>query len=52
MTEENVEKVKNDLPRNLKPIHDGNIRNESEPINDVNVTELLHKLGQIGKMLQ
>ena len=51
MIDENIEKVKNELPKNLEPVHDGSIQYENEPINDLNVTEILDNLGEIGKML-
>ena len=47
--DENVEKVKNELPRNLKPVHEGSIQYKNKPINDLNVTEILDKLGEVGK---
>ena len=49
MIEQNIEKLKNERPKDMKPVHDSKIEYESKAIKDVNATEILDKLGEIGK---
>ena len=44
MIEQNIEKLKNERPKEMKPVHDGKIEYESKA-----VQEILDKLGEIGK---
>ena len=41
--EENVQKVKNERPTQMKPVHDGNIQYKANPSN-------LNKMGEVGKI--
>ena len=49
MIQQNIEKLKNERPKEMNPVHDGKIEYESKAIKDVNATEILDKLGEIGK---
>ena len=50
MMEENVEKRKAEQPWSMNPVHDGNIEYQDTKINDIDVTTLLDKMGEVGKI--
>ena len=45
--EENVQKVKNERPTQMKPVHDGNIQYKVYPVNNINN---LDNIGEVGKI--
>ena len=50
MMEENVEKMKAEQPWSMNPVHDGNIEYRDTKINNIDVTTLLDKMGEVGKI--
>ncbi len=46
--DENVEKLKNEQPEDLEPVNDGDIEYVPEAIEDINVDNLIKKLGYVG----
>ena len=48
--EENVKKVKNDRPTQMKPVHDGNIQYKANPVNNIDTTSNLNNMGEVGKI--
>ena len=49
--EENVEKLKNGRPRQMKPVHDGNIQYKANPaVNNIDTISKLDKMGEVGKI--
>ena len=48
--EENVKKVKNERPTQMKPVHDGNIQYKANPVNNIDTISKLDKMGEIGKI--
>ena len=47
--DENVEKLKHGQPDDLKPINDGDIEYVPEAIDNINVGQLIKKLGFVGE---
>ena len=49
--EENVEKLKNKRPTQMKPVHDGNIEYKVNPaVNNIDTISKLDKMGEVGKI--
>ena len=48
--EENVKKVKNERSTRIKPIHDGNIQYKANPVDNIDTTSNLDKMGEVGKI--
>ena len=49
--EENVKKVKNERPTQMKPVHDGNIQYKANPaVNNIDTISKLDKMGEVGKI--
>ena len=48
--EENVKKVKNERPTQMKPVHDGNIQYKANPVNNIDTISKLDTMGEIGKI--
>ena len=48
--EENVQKVKNERPTQMKPVHDGNIQYKVYPVNNINTINNLDNIGEVGKI--
>ena len=48
--EENVQKVKNDRPTQMKPVHDGNIQYKANPVNNIDTINNLNNMGEVGKI--
>ena len=48
--EENVKKVKNERPTQMKLVHDGNIQYKANPVNNIDTISKLDKMGEIGKI--
>ena len=48
--EENVKKVKNERPTLLEPVHDGNIQYKANPVDNIDTTSNLDKMGEVGKI--
>ena len=46
--DENVEKSKAQQPDDLEPLNDGDIKFIPEAIDDINVDQLVKKLGRVG----
>ena len=46
--DENVEKLKNEQPEDLEPVNDGDIEYVPEAIEDINVDNVIKKLGDVG----
>ena len=47
--DENLEKLKHEQPDDLKPMNDGDIEYISEDIDNINVDQLIKKLGCVGE---
>lgn len=50
MMEASVEIVKRECPKNMKPVHDGNIQYRTMAIDVANLAEVLGTLGKVGKI--
>ena len=49
--EENVKKVKDERPTQMKPVHDGNIQYKANPaVNNIDTISKLDKMGEVGKI--
>ena len=48
--EENVQKVKNERPTQMKPVHDGNIQYKANPVDNIDTTSNLNNMGKVGKI--
>ena len=48
--EENVQKVKNERPTLMKPVHDGNIQYKANPVNNIHTISNLDNMGEVGKI--
>ena len=48
--EENLKKVKNERPTQMKPVHDGNIQYKANPVDNIDTTSNLDKMGEVGKL--
>ena len=49
--EENVEKMKNERPTQMKPVHDGNIEYKANlAVNNIDTISKLDKMGEAGKI--
>ena len=48
--EENVKKVKDERPTLMKPFHDGNIQYKANPVDNIDTTSNLDKMGEVGKI--
>ena len=48
--EENVKKVKNEQPTRTKPVHNGNIQYKANPVDNIDTTSNLDKMGEVGKI--
>lgn len=46
--DENVEKLRNEQPEDLEPLNDGDIEYVPEVIDNINVDQLIKKLGCVG----
>ena len=46
--DENVEKLKNEQPEDLEPVNDGDIEYVPEAVEDINVDNVIKKLGYVG----
>ena len=46
--EENVQKVKNERPAQMKPVLDGNIEYKANPVNNIDTTSNLDNMGELG----
>ena len=46
--DENVEKLKHEQPDDLKPMNDGDIEYVPEVVDNINVDQLIKKLGIVG----
>ncbi len=46
--DENVEKLKNEQPEDLEPVNDGDIDYVPEATEDINVDNVIKKLGYVG----
>ena len=49
MIDENVEKLKNEQPKDDEPANDGDIEYTPEAIGEINVDHLIKKMGRVGK---
>ena len=48
--EENVQKVKNERPTQMKPVHDGNIQYKANKVNNIDTISNLDNMGEVGKI--